>query len=1130
MASRPNDQQAPDVKQTELQVQQDQERLMAQMNQQEQATASGNLQATVAATTASGQVQLHSPGRAAWQMTLGLVNAFFIDPTKEMGAALNPLKGLQYATYHPGFIPNIGGALFHHDADAINQVQNSLAMLPDRLTSLGALGAGIWGTEHLHLGGIAGKGLSAVLRGFGMGDRLAGLAGGVASFGLYTLALDAANYMAQGTIDIGGFTQMANTLGNKYIGRLASTNVNGIGFKPTEATEFGINLYRMSRESGYGLRGLSGERFSEGDVEKVAMMADQAGLLKDATDIGEMTDKISNLLRAYKSVAKELHLTAQGGLSLSAGLMNLGFNTAESIMGVTKEVANVAESTGQSYKEALYSGTSMAEKFLTGGLGQTGGMTYGLQSNLFQSYLYQTHKAQYMPEGLGGYNAALMINQAGQMGMVGNPLFQNALTIASYGGGYNRDLMNKAIEMNPLVTSIYAKALLGNNPNKIYANVWNAGDNATQALSDPTMQARMIAGDLRRARIDMNNDAAVKGYLYNYYRRSGISAGQARYAADNMYAQIKNIGNMDIIDSGNLLREENINVPLLNTLLQQSNIDTFQYYTGGALHRVSTGIGQAINRGGAHIAENIGETLRGWRHEVNYTPVKHGAEYYNIQRMGMQLSGLDMNATYLTPANSGALGFVKAYRMVQRNPGQPFSREQYLSAGRKILEDPTLNKLYEHIQQNLYDPYYHAASARTQADAWGAVAELGGLAVAGIASIATFNPAPVFAATFAMGGQGKDIGQIYDPIYKITHGFTGEAINPDVIPVINTLINKLAEEKVEPGSASWGNYLHIIAPNMTEKDIERTRRIAGGKVKSDYEKEIKMLKKRRHEYARSTQRTIEAFVFDRITDGTLGSAHEATRKYIHKLGDAHALSKAFGYAELINEAHEKGRPELVREYRTKLLDFLGEKGLKRDEALNVASYLQHEPLSNISHKAERMMGRHAIEKNPHTFNEESVWDAVERHKDAYANLSWNIAVTDEAIAGAQYQLGVEKASEDITAGTPLGTARQLINKYDLSHFMKNAKSRGIITAAIKASGDRALLNEWNSALTGDESAFIKLKHDMSIAGTGGRAEPTYTQLRSESDLFSTMGTLTTKMETLITMVDRIIVNNPQLVQ
>ena len=1116
MASQVNKQQEPDVKQTEVQVQQDQERLMAQMNQQEQATASGNLQATVAATTASGQVQLHSAGAAAAQMTLGLVNAFFVDPTKQMASALNPLKGMQYATYHPGFIPNIGGAIFQHDADAINQVQNSIAMLPARLTSLGATGAGVWGIEHLGLGGLAGKGLSTVLQGFGMGGRLAGLAGGATSFGLYTLALDIANYMAQGTVDIGGFTKMADYIGNKYIGRLSSTNVNGIGYTPTQATDFGIDLYKMSKESGYGIRGLGGETFSEGEVEKVVSQADQAGILRDAASVTEMRNKISNLLRAYKSVAKELHLTAEGGLSLSAGLMNLGFGTAESVMGAAREVKTVAESTGQSYREALYSGSSMAEKFLTGGLGQTGGMTYGLQSNLFQSYLYQTHQARYMPEGLGGYNAALMINQAGQMGMVNNPLFQNALTIASYGGGYNKGLMNKAIEMNPLVTSIYAKALLGNNPNKIYANVWNSGNNATQALSDPTMQARMIAGDLRRARIDMNNDAAVKGYLYNYYRRSGISAGQARYAADNMYAQVKNIDNMEMLENKDLLGEQNINVSLLSTILRPENIATFKYWTGGAFHQLSTGIGESVNRFGAKVGENVGRTLMGWRHESVYSPVAHAEDYAAINTEAMRMSGIDMENRYITPYDSNALGFVMNYRRYLQNPGEELTRKEKLNVSTRLMENPELRKLYTHIRQNLYNPEFAAESANTAANAWGVIPKFlyGGARMA-----------------FSNGEYQPDLGEIFSPWYKIMHGVTGNAINPDVIPDINKAINLIARHKVAPGSSEWGNYLSQLVP-LSPKDIERTRRLAAGKVSDVFQADAKRLESMSHEYDRSAQHTLKAYIFDRVTKGTLGGADERVRKDIKKIG-GDKFARAYGYIELAKKADANGRKNLAEEYRNQAHGFLTTEGkLSEAQANEVLNYMTNNSLLELSKKGEMMLAETVYEKHKGDADggySKDALDTIARwHSSEYYKLATGKAIVEGARKGIKTKEGMELGSEYSLAGTGLGEVQTLLNRYDLDYLRKDKDKQDVITSAIKSSGSATLLNDWNLALTGNQEAFTKLRTD--IASAGGKTMPTTVQLRTESDVFASMNTLVEKTGKLVIMMDNLLTKHPELAQ
>lgn len=824
MASERDKNQDKNLNRTERQVQQDVAYLNAQLAAQQSGGGQPNdVRNTADLAAATSTAAVHNGFAVAGQLLLGAVNTMAINPAKALASTYNPFVNYSYAPYHPGFIANIGGGI-GGEGQAVSNVQQSLAMAaPRTFQSLGWLaGLGITESTGALRGTLA---HFAVGNALGIGGKLGGLLSGALGWGLFGVGFDIADRLTEASVDIGAYQQMANRLGWKYRTTLSSKSLSGVGFSPNENYEFGTTAYKFTKGSGYGLTGYYGEHFNNAEVESAINAADQSGLFRDATTVKGMLDKVSTLLRSYKSVAKELHITAQAGMGLTTSLMTMGYNSPENIVGIIRSVKSTAQFTGQSFQEALYGGFQSAQRFMEAGLGAQEGMNYGLRGNEYLSYNYQTHASQRMPEALGGYNAAYNIQNTLQQSLLGNPQFRNAVILASIGGGYNKGMMDVAIEGNPNVMAYYSKAALGHTPTAIYANLWKSQGAMSQAASDPSMVARYYRGLLLRARIDLHNADAVKGYLYRQLTAQGLPAGQARYTADNLYANVQNVNVMDNIENSNYAYNQNPyeHHGLMRALWGERNVEDWNAMWRYGLHVPITRIGMGVNSIGTTLANRFGEFAERNRH---YILAPNTSEPYEMPNRMINYLNSQRREDYISPYNSDMLGMLSGYLKYQAHPATMTKAEEDLLRGEAMLA---------HQRPIEYNWEYEAKSEEIHARKQLAFPSLGEAVVGLIAS-----PSPV--------GIGMLLHGTVNFIRDVSLHEMGHVLGENAVDRINQEVASMNGGKMpRMGSPDYEKSLSAILKQegISQDTWLRTLKYYRPKVTGQYQDQIASIKEYR---------------------------------------------------------------------------------------------------------------------------------------------------------------------------------------------------------------------------------------------------------------------------------------------
>ena len=824
MSSKTNKDQTDDKKKIEYQVQKDAQYLLQQQQVMDTQQANVNMTTTSAMAQQTANAQVRYGNNAAVSMLTGMVRSMVLDPAKAMAQSYNPFAKFEYAPYHPGFWANIGSSF--GDMQARTNVEHSLAMLGPRLAqTLGFVsGSALIGSPiDRGLGG----GVSALVR------NLTGKAwlGSLASFGVWGVPVTALGELTTGAVNIGAFSQMGYYAGLKYRTALTSDASTGIGFSPREALRFGTDMYKFTKESGYGFKGYAGEMYSSPEVEAAFKALDSSGLFRDATTITDMMSKMKALLGSYKSVAKELHLTAESAMGVSTSLMSLGFNTAPSIVGASRDVGYVARFTGQSYNEAYVSGMSGAQAFLSAGLERTAGWSYGLRSNEYLSYMYQTHAAQMMPQELGGYSQALGIQNQLQMSLLSNPQFRNAALIAqNAGGGYDADFMKRLIATHPAVLSFYGKKALGHTPTQIYANLWKVQGPMSEAMADPTTYARYLRGMMQRARIDLNNQEAVKGYAYNMLIRQGMDPGHARYEADVLAANVKNV---NVIDQLETSRYFNIQAPR-STFIRGALGEPF--VTGwnnvfGTYHRGVTELGRNINRAGVNIAEGYEDMLE---RISNRTRLTYNRELSPRYESALLQAGEYANISYIGEEyNPELTGFARGMLEFQKSGKQVLTDQEY---GRMLLSNT-----------DIVNPYNNEYMAKKYSADVESAAFLPGVAGV-VAGFATGNPFLVAGGALGIKtGAGAFINKIF------RHEYNDILFSSDLVQQLDRVIQSQNHgEKIPINSQKWKAMALVILRkmgiNVTESQLNNALLHYGPTASHDYVSAMRDLEGKKRMY------------------------------------------------------------------------------------------------------------------------------------------------------------------------------------------------------------------------------------------------------------------------------------------
>lgn len=928
----PDETKTKNLEKTELQVQQDIAYLNRQLDTQQMQMQNYNMQSTSAVAQSSATAQQYAGGSTAVNMIMELAKSALVVPAQQMAGAYSPFKKFDYSPYKAGFWPNIGGAL-GGDMEAMGNVEQSLAMLPTRGFQAGAFVSGA------SLLGPWGRTLSRTVKGMLGGSKMAGIAGGAAGFAGWLAPLYAASEITSSATDIGAFSQMAHSVGWKYRTRLTSNAISGVGFTPREAYGFGRGLYDLTSGSGAGFRGAAGEGFSKTEVEQAFGAVDNAGLLRDSKTVQGMISTVGELLSSYKSVAKELKITAESGMGVSTALMGMGFTTAPSIVGAARDVKFTAQLTGQSYEESIYQAMNMGQQYTTRGLDATSGFQYGLRSNQYLSSLYQTQTVPRMPESLGGYNTTMQMMNREQMSLMSNPQFQNAIALSSAGGEYSGSMMNQALGMHPNVLKYYARTARGWTPTQRYAQLWAKQDAESEALEDPTLTARIIAGELKRQRINTNDPSAVKGYLYNRSLKMGAPAGQARYYAEAQYGQLQNINLADDIQNAQLLEPYKVNTTFTGLFLTPEVVTGWNQ-AFGTMHRGFANVGGAFNLAGVNLAEQY----RGWQESAfgiasTRMPVTNQLPY-GKQSVGFINTLIPGNL--VTGYDSAAMGLVKGYRDYTRQPVELSQRNR--RALSDIYLDDSAMKEMSQIKNNMYNLEYESARANNAAERVNILYGVGGFTagaraigrLAGAAS--TMNP---FVMAAAVKGSMGDIHSIMDPFLEYTReGYDANVYNVETLDRIDEFIKKNVPAAPPRYSKQWFALSEqITGMEWAPGDMERTRKQYTGNVTSAYRGVMSRERKFQRTAIDKTGRGVKAI---RKKSKTGGATNDDILNLIglyensKKRGADPAFKERFDAAAKTIDDKGGNAGTILEAYKNNLVDNMSE--LKSEEKENYKSF------------------------------------------------------------------------------------------------------------------------------------------------------------------------------------------------